>query len=79
MIVQPNDLTAIEALAQQKDLVVRARLTVRQYRWREQGEDLFSPASMQNIEVWVAYLHFGCNQGFLAGAADGEMLRQAAA
>ncbi|MDA8583494.1 hypothetical protein N9L68_04655, partial [bacterium] len=79
VIVQPNDLEAIERLAQQTELVVRARLTVRQCRWREQREDLFSPASMRNTgrlgtlvrrEQRVAYVHVGCDQSLLAGTTD---------
>mgnify|MGYP006879377861 CR=1 FL=1 len=36
IIVQPNDVDTIDRLCQDESLTVRARLTVRQYKWREE-------------------------------------------
>ena len=46
IIVQPNDVETIDRLCQDESLTVRARLTVRQYKWREKKDDLFAPASV---------------------------------
>ncbi|MDA8583676.1 hypothetical protein N9L68_05565 [bacterium] len=52
VMVQPNDSTAIEALTQKEGMTVRARLTVRQYRWRERRE--YVPSATRLVDMLAA-------------------------
>ena len=56
IVVQPWDTAKLETLSQDPTLKVRARLTARQYKWREALDDLFAPASSNNTQRLIDFI-----------------------